>query len=55
MTTDHDAAKKVVAALDKRWPNLNIEGWDNEEAAGIVAAALAAYRAAQTKEPRDET
>lgn len=42
------AAKKIVAALDKRWPNLNIEGWDNEEAAGIVAAALAAYRA--TKE-----
>lgn len=34
------AAKKIVAALDKRWPNLNIEGWDNEEAAGIVAAAL---------------
>lgn len=32
--------ERCVAALVKRWPNLFVEGWDDQEAAAIMAPIL---------------
>lgn len=45
MDAKERATKLVCETIYKKWRTLNIEGWDEDEAISLVAAALESARA----------